>query len=200
MSSQVYTRKEVCLVYFKIVSSNSKARSLFSTKIIALGATPTSSHFNFCKVVSIKAVGVITDQTSSLIGLVSLVAPIIAGGNTCIVLASESKPLCAITFAEVLNSSDVPDGVVNILTGSQEEMIEPLTTHMDVNAMSYSGISKNFEKQLKESSALNLKRVSIYSKDWIKSDNQDLYMIADFQEIKTTWHPIENIGGSSSFY
>jgi acyl-CoA reductase-like NAD-dependent aldehyde dehydrogenase len=159
-----------------------------------------SSHFNFSVPEATGVVGVITDQTSSLIGLVSLVAPIIAGGNTCIVLASESKPLCAITFAEVLNSSDVPDGVVNILTGSQEEMIEPLTTHMDVNAMSYSGTSKNFEKQLKESSALNLKRVSIYSKDWIKSDNQDLYMIADFQEIKTTWHPIENIGGSSSFY
>jgi acyl-CoA reductase-like NAD-dependent aldehyde dehydrogenase len=131
---------------------------------------------------------------------VSLVAPIIAGGNTCIVLASESKPLCAITFAEVLNSSDVPSGVVNVLTGSQKEMIGPLTTHMDVNAMSYSGKSKNFEKQLKESSALNLKRVSIYSRDWIKSKNQDLYMIADFQEIKTTWHPIENIGGSSSLY
>lgn len=152
-----------------------------------------SSHFNFSVPEATGVVGVITDQKSSLIGLISLVAPIIAGGNTCIVLASESKPLCAITFAEVLNSSDVPGGVVNILTGSQKEMIGPLTTHMDVNAMSYSGKSKNFEKQLKESSALNLKRVSIYSKDWIKSDNQDLYMIADFQEIKTTWHPIENI-------
>jgi delta 1-pyrroline-5-carboxylate dehydrogenase len=129
-----------------------------------------------------------------------LVAPVRAGGNTCVVLASEDLPLCAVTFAEVLNSSDVPGGVVNILTGTPAELIKPLTTHMDVNAMVYSGASKGIEKELKESAALNLKRISTYNKDWMKSDSQDLYMIADCQEVKTTWHPIENIGGASSSY
>ena len=145
-------------------------------------------------------VGVVADQSSSLIGLVSLVAPIIAGGNTCVVLAAEALPLCAVTFAEVLNSSDVPGGVVNILTGSPVEMMTPLTSHMDVNAMVYSGTSEEMIKELKESSALNLKRISTYDKDWMKSDSQDLYMISDCQEVKTTWHPIENIGGATSSY
>jgi acyl-CoA reductase-like NAD-dependent aldehyde dehydrogenase len=159
-----------------------------------------SSHFNFSVTEATGVVGVVADQSSSLIGLISLVAPVVAGGNTCVVLASEDLPLCAVTFAEVLNSSDVPGGVVNILTGSPAELIKPLTTHMDVNAMVYSGDSKGIEKELKESAALNLKRISTYNKDWMKSDSQDLYMIADCQEVKTTWHPIENIGGASSSY
>lgn len=159
-----------------------------------------SSHFNFSVTEATGVVGVVADQSSSLIGLISLVAPVVAGGNTCVVLASEDLPLCAVTFAEVLNSSDVPGGVVNILTGSPAELIKPITTHMDVNAMVYSGDSKGIEKELKESAALNLKRISTYNKDWMKSDSQDLYMIADCQEVKTTWHPIENIGGASSSY
>ena len=159
-----------------------------------------SSHFNFSVTEATGVVGVVADQDSSLIGLISLVAPIIAGGNTCVVLASEALPLCAVTFAEVLNSSDVPGGVVNILTGSPVEMMTPLTSHMDVNAMVYSGTSKEMIKELKESSALNLKRISTYNKDWMNSDSQDLYMISDCQEVKTTWHPIENIGGASSSY
>ena len=159
-----------------------------------------SSHFNFSVTEATGVVGVVADQSSSLIGLISLVAPVVAGGNTCVVLASEDLPLCAVTFAEVLNSSDVPGGVVNILTGSPAELIKPLTTHMDVNAMVYSGDSKGIEKELKESAALNLKRISTYNKDWMKSDSQDLYMIADCQEVKTTWHPIENIGGATSSY
>ena len=159
-----------------------------------------SSHFNFSIAEPTGVVGVVSDQTTSLIGLVSLIAPIIAGGNTCVVLASEGMPLCAVTFAEVLNASDVPGGVVNILTGSPSELIKPLTTHMDVNAMAYSGDSTEVKAELQQSSALNLKRISTYMKDWMKPNNQDLYLIADFQEIKTTWHPIENIGGSSSVY
>lgn len=159
-----------------------------------------SSHFNFSVTEAMGVVGVIADQKSSLIGLVSMVAPVIAGGNTCVVLSAEELPLCAVTFAEVLNSSDVPGGVVNLLTGSPAEMIKPLTTHMDVNAMVYSGNDSGVTKELKESSALNLKRIFTYEKDWMKSDAQDLYMIADCQEVKTTWHPIENIGGASSSY
>jgi acyl-CoA reductase-like NAD-dependent aldehyde dehydrogenase len=159
-----------------------------------------SSHFNFSMVEPTGVVGIVTDNKTSLISLISLIAPVIAGGNTCVVLASETLPLCAVTFAEVLNSSDVPGGVVNILTGKNSEMITPLTTHMDVNAMIYSGNNKKIIKELKESSALNLKRVKHYSTDWMSAEEQNLYMIDDCQEVKTTWHPIENIGGATSSY
>ncbi len=159
-----------------------------------------SSHFNFSMHVPMGVIGVVADQTTSLIGLVSNIAPVIAGGNTCVVLSAENLPLCAITFAEVLNSSDVPGGVVNILTGSPAEMIKPLTTHMDVNGMVYSGNDRSTIKKLKESSALNLKRIMTYDEDWIKADAQNLYMLSDCQEVKTTWHPIENIGGATSSY
>lgn len=159
-----------------------------------------SSHFNFSSYEPTGVVGIITPQETSLIGLVSLVLPVIAGGNSCVVIASENLPLCAITFAEVINSSDVPSGVVNILTGTNQELNSTLSSHMDVNAIIYGGNEKDALTKIKEDSVLNLKRVFAYSKDWMNSNSQDLYMIADSQELKTTWHPIENIGGSSSSY
>ena len=170
------------------------------TQVLGSVNPVASSHFNFSMHVPTGVVGILADQKTSLIGLVSLIAPVIAGGNTCVVVASEKLPLCAITFSEVLNSSDVPGGVLNILTGTCNEMMKPLTTHMDVNAMIYSGTDKNIVKELKESSALNLKRIRHYDMDWMKADSQDLYKISDFQEVKTTWHPIENIGGATSSY
>lgn len=160
----------------------------------------SSSHFNFSVEEPTGVVGVIAENSTSLIGLISLVAPIIAGGNTCIVLASEKLPLCAVTFSEVLNSSDVPGGVVNVLTGNLPELLAPLTAHMDVNAMSYAGNDLSIIKELQESAALNLKRVHTYDNDWMLESSQNLYLISDFQEIKTTWHPIENVGGASSNY
>jgi len=159
-----------------------------------------SSHFNFSVHVPQGVVGVIAEQTTSLIGLVSVVAPIIAGGNTCVVLSAEELPLCAVTFAEVLNSSDVPGGVVNILTGKPSEMIKPLTTHMDVNGVVYAGTDKAIILELRESAALNLKRINHYDDNWMDAESQNLYMISDCQEVKTTWHPIENIGGATSSY
>lgn len=160
----------------------------------------SSSHFNFSVQEPMGVVGVIAEASTSLIGLVSVVAPIIAGGNTCVVLASEKLPLCAITFAEVLHSSDVPGGVVNILTGKLSELVAPLTTHMDVNAMAYAGSDFNIIKELQESAALNMKRVFNYDNNWMLESSQNLYLISDFQEIKTTWHPIENVGGATSSY
>lgn len=160
----------------------------------------SSSHFNFSVNEPMGVVGVIPSADTSLIGLVSLVMPVIASGNTCVVLASENLPLCAVTFAEVLNSSDVPGGVVNILTGKRAELIKPLTTHMDVNGMVYSGDDKEEMLLLDESSALNLKRIHKYDYNWNDADAQSLYMITDSCEIKTTWHPIENIGGATSTY
>ena len=158
-----------------------------------------SSHFNFSTYEPVGLVGLVAPQESSLLGLVSLLMPIIAGGNTCVVLANESLPLCSITFSEVLHASDVPGGVVNIITGHISELIKPLSTHMDVNAIAFSGL-KERKKEIDLYSVENLKRVRSYDMDWKKSADQGLHYITDFQEVKTTWHPIENIGGASSTY
>lgn len=159
-----------------------------------------SSHFNFSVVEPTGVVGIVAPQESALIGLVSLIMPVICGGNTCVVVASENLPLCAITFAEVLNSSDLPGGVVNILTGTNLELNSVLATHMDVNAVVYGGNDTEALKSIQESSVLNVKRIIPQRKDWMESNSQDLYLISDTQEVKTTWHPIENIGGASSSY
>lgn len=159
----------------------------------------SSSHFNFSTYEPVGLVGLVAPQESSLLGLVSLLMPIIAGGNTCVVLANESLPLCSITFSEVLHASDVPGGVVNIITGQTSELIKPLSTHMDVNAIAFSGL-KERKKEIDLYSVENLKRVRSYDMDWQKTADQGLHYITDFQEVKTTWHPIENIGGASSTY
>lgn len=170
------------------------------TQILSAVNPVASSHFNFSVTEASGVVGVVTDEDSSLLGLVSLIAPAIAGGNTVVILAARNLPLCAVTFAEVLNSSDVPGGVINILTGEKSEMIPSLASHMDVNSVVYSGKDTSVIQQIKELSVDNLKRVRVYDRNWLKEDAQDLYMIADLQEVKTTWHPIENIGGATSSY
>jgi acyl-CoA reductase-like NAD-dependent aldehyde dehydrogenase len=159
-----------------------------------------SSHFNFSVPEPTGVVGIVCPEDTSLVGLVSLVLPVICGGNTCVVLASESHPLCAITFAEVLHSSDLPGGVVNILTGSKKELVAPLASHMDVNAILYGDSNADQYKALCLLAAENVKRVAKLAKDWSQPEQQDLYQIAETLEIKTTWHPIENIGGASSGY
>ena len=160
-----------------------------------------SSHFNFSVPEATGVVSVIAPEETSLLGLVSVIAPIIAGGNTCVVLASETKPLCAVTLSEVINTSDVPGGVVNILTGNTKELLQHFSSHMDVNAIIYCRNNKNEIKLLSENASLNVKRVFIYNnKVWSKAENENPYLILDTQEIKTTWHPIENIGSAKSGY
>jgi len=159
-----------------------------------------SAHFNFSTHEAMGIVGILADEETSLIGLVSTIAPAIASGNTCVVIASESKPLGAITFAEVLSTSDVPGGVVNILTGSKDELIHPFATHMDVNGLIYSGNDRNVLKAVHEASISNLKRIRHYENQWMEPTSQGLHFISDCTEVKTTWHPIENIGGASSSY
>ncbi|PCJ80134.1 MAG: aldehyde dehydrogenase [Flavobacteriales bacterium] len=160
-----------------------------------------SSHFNFSVPEPTGVIAVIASEETSLIGLVSMVAPIISGGNTCVILASENKPLCAVTFSEVLHSSDVPGGVVNILTGLQEEVYEHFATHMDVNAVIYCGSNEKMIKEIKEKSANNMKRAIIHKNvDWMSAEVQSPYHIMDTQEIKTTWHPIENISPKGGGY
>ena len=160
-----------------------------------------SSHFNFSVPEPTGVVSIIAPQGDSLLGLVSVIAPVIAGGNTCVVLASETKPLCAVTFAEVLNSSDLPGGVVNILTGKPAELATWFTDHMDVNATIYCENNTDIKKMMREKSAVNLKRVFFYDKlNWYSEEGQSPYFIMDTQEIKTTWHPVENIAGAGGGY
>jgi acyl-CoA reductase-like NAD-dependent aldehyde dehydrogenase len=160
-----------------------------------------SSHFNFSVPEPTGVVAVIAPQDTSLLGLVSVIAPVITGGNTCIVLASEQLPLCAITFAEVLNSSDLPGGVVNILTGKVSELASQFAGHMDVNAVIYCGNDKKVKKEMQELSASNVKRFIQYNGvEWFTGQGQSPYQVMDTQEIKTTWHPIENIGAGGSGY
>lgn len=161
-----------------------------------------SSHFNFSVPEPMGVIGIIAPPQSGLLGLVSVIAPAIAGGNTCVVLASTNKPLCAVTFGEVLNSSDLPGGVVNILTGKVKELAPYFADHMDVNATVYCEGDQATQQMLKEKSALNVKRIFIYQdKNWyLEEEGQSPYFIFDLQEIKTTWHPIENIAGAKSGY
>ena len=159
-----------------------------------------SSHFNFSVPEPTGVVAIIAPEETSLLGLVSVVAPCIAGGNTCVVLASNSKPLCSITFGEVLATSDVPGGVVNILTGTSEELHAHFSNHMDVNAVVYCRQNENEMKAVAQNSALNVKRTYFWNKDWSKPENEHPYLIIDLQEVKTTWHPIENIGTAGAKY
>ena len=157
-----------------------------------------SSHFNFSVHEPTAVVTIIAPESPSLLGLVSCIMPVIAGGNTCVVLASENSPHVAVTFAEALNSSDLPGGVVNILTGKEDELADQFSSHMDVNATIYCR-TKHLRKT-QENGSLNVKRVLNWSKyDWNKQGD-DPYLILDTQEVKTTWHPIENIAGTKSGY
>lgn len=159
-----------------------------------------SSHFNFSALEPMGVVGIIAPQTNGLIGLVSTILPAIAGGNACVVLASENLPLCAITFAEVLATSDLTGGVVNILTGTEKELVDQFHSHMDVNAVVYAGGNKANAQAIEAGADCNVKRVFIYDNDFTKADDENPYYITDLQELKTTWHPIENVGGATSSY
>ena len=107
-------------------------------------------------------VAAIAPDDSSLLGLVSIIAPVIAGGNSIVILASESFPLCSISFAEVLQTSDVPGGVVNILTGYRKELLEHFSSHMDVNAIIYCGENTDDQKLVETNAALNVKHVILF--------------------------------------
>lgn len=151
----------------------------------------SSSHFNFSVLEPTGVVSMIAPDESGLIGLVSNIATIIVGGNSCVVLASEEKPLCAISFAEVLHASDVPAGVVNILTGFRSELTEQFASHMDVNAVVYCDGGKKAARTIQELAAENIKRViPRQSVNWMSIEAASPYQIRDTQEVKTTWHPI----------
>jgi acyl-CoA reductase-like NAD-dependent aldehyde dehydrogenase len=134
---------------------------------------------------------VIAPQQSSLLGLVSVVAPVIVGGNTAVVVASEARPLPAVTLGEVLATSDLPGGVVNLLTGSVAELGPPLASHLDVNAIDLTGVTDaTLATSLEIEAADNVKRVRrapAAEPDW--KATPDPRRILAFCETKTVWHP-----------
>jgi acyl-CoA reductase-like NAD-dependent aldehyde dehydrogenase len=154
----------------------------------------SSPHFNFSVPEPTGVVAIICPADLGLLGLVSLVAPAIVGGNTVVVLASDQVPLSAVSLGEVIHASDVPGGVVNILTGHAAELAPWFAGHMDVNALVYgAGAVEGVDVAgLQVAAAENLKRfVDMSGRDWSDADAQDPYLILDTQEIKTTWHPVE---------
>ncbi len=187
-SSKIDAIKEVeqsidRLIYY--AGWSDKYMQIFST------VNPVASqHFNFSIPESVGVVSIISSNMSSLLGLVSIIAPVIVGGNTCIVLSSEKNPMVSISFAEILNNSDVPAGVVNILTGRRKELIHSFASHMDVNSIAYYGNDFKEIQLIKELSVKNLKRIYICEDDSLNNKSfQTPYLIEKFQEIKTVWHP-----------
>ena len=171
------------------------------TQIFSSVNPVASSHFNFSVPEPTGLVAILAPEESGLLGLISQIAPTIAGGNTCIVLASENKPLCSVTLAEVLSTSDVPGGVINILTGNRKELIPHFASHMDVNALVYCGDNSAEIKSIHEAAIENLKRVIVRDGGGYLSDKyENPYLISSLQETKTTWHPIEKIGAAGSGY
>jgi len=151
----------------------------------------SSSHFNFSVPEPTGVVAILAPDDSGLLGLVSNIAPAIAGGNTVVALASESLPLCAVSFAEVIHAADVPPGVVNLLTGYRDELRGQFASHMDVNAVVFCDGDAEVAAEIAEKASDNIKRViGRAGTDWSGDEAQNPYLIKDTQEIKTTWHPI----------
>lgn len=163
-----------------------------------------SEHFNVSILEPMGVVFHIAPDNQPLLGVISIMAPIIASGNTTICLASESKPISAVNLAEVLATADVPPGVVNILTGSLDELAVPAADHFDINAIAWNRSNgrrnKTTLQMIEEKATSNLKRVRRYERPWTRLESQNPYLIADFCEVKTTWHPIETISESGSGY
>jgi acyl-CoA reductase-like NAD-dependent aldehyde dehydrogenase len=159
---------------------------------IASSVNPVaSSHFNFTTPEPTGVVVVICPDRVPLLGLVSLIAPAIVSGNAVIALASETAPLPAVGFAEILATSDLPGGVVNILTGTRKELAPHFATHMDVNAIVDGSRDPALRQVLAEGSATNLKRVHFREiNDWFGEEPEQPATILDTVEFKTAWHPI----------
>ncbi|GAB3464795.1 aldehyde dehydrogenase family protein [Actinophytocola sediminis] len=147
-------------------------------------------YFSFSVPEPTGVVGVLAPQTSSLLGLVSVLAPVIATGNTVVVVASQERPLPAITLSEVLATSDVPGGVVNILTGRTGELAPWLAAHADVNALDLTGAPESMTADLERAAAGTVKRVlraRPAEPDWTEAP--DISRLRAFLETKTVWHP-----------
>lgn len=157
-----------------------------------------SSHFDFTIPEATGVVGVVAPESSSLLGLVSRLAPVIVSGNVCVVLASETRPLPAVTLTEILATSDLPGGVVNLLTGRRAELLPWLAGHLDVDALDLWGAPADLRAGAEEAGAENLKRIARPPRgtdpeafDWLDDRRAERpEWIAAFLEMKTVWHPV----------
>jgi acyl-CoA reductase-like NAD-dependent aldehyde dehydrogenase len=153
-------------------------------------ATP---HFNFTTPEPMGVVVVLAPDEPSLVSLVSLIAPVILSGNAAIVIASEKYPLPGVTFTEILATSDLTGGVVNLLTGRRAELAPHIASHMDVNAVVDGAGDTELSSKLQSGTAINLKRYvkrMLKGADWFSAKAEDPYWILDTVEFKTAWHPI----------
>jgi len=152
-----------------------------------------SPHFNFTIPEPTGVVVILSPDEPALLSLVSLLAPVILSGNAAVVVASEKYPLPAVTLSEILATSDLPGGVVNLLTGKRDDLTSHIASHMDVNAIvDGAGVSASSAK-LQAGTALNLKRYADHSlpaRQWFTEKAEDPYWILDTIEFKTAWHPI----------
>ncbi len=163
------------------------------TQVVGNANPVAGPFFNLSTAEPTGVVAVVAPQQASLLGLVSVVAPVIVTGNTAVVLSSYERPLPAVTFSEVLATSDVPGGVVNILTGTLSNTAPTLASHMDVNALDLTGFAGDDEQArvLEEAAADNLKRVlraPDEEPDWTLEPG--IERMTTFLETKTVWHPI----------
>jgi acyl-CoA reductase-like NAD-dependent aldehyde dehydrogenase len=152
-----------------------------------------SSHFNFTMPEPTGVVVVVCPDEPPLLALVSLLAPVILAGNTAIVLASTKSPLPALTFSEIIATSDLPGGVVNILAGDRTELAPYFASHMDVNAIVDASGDDEIGRELQRGGSLNVKRYvrrDLRAADWGTRDAENPYWILDTVEMKTAWHPI----------
>ena len=153
----------------------------------------TSSHFNFSTPEPTGVVGVICPDKPPLLALATLIAPVILSGNSAVVLASEKFPLPAITLTEVIATSDVPGGVINLLSGSRAELAPHFAQHMDINAIIDGSGDDEIASTLKKGSSANLKRITvrdIREAAWAGKAGSNPYFILDSVELKTIWHPV----------
>ena len=152
-----------------------------------------SPHFNFTTPEPTGVVAVLAPDTPALLPLVSLVAPVILSGNTAVVLAADEHPLPALTFAEILATSDLPGGVVNLLSGRRADLVSHLAGHLDVNAIVDGAGLPGLSAGLQAGTAINLKRYAnhaLAAEEWFTAKAEDPYWILDTTEFKTAWHPI----------
>ncbi|MFC9847250.1 aldehyde dehydrogenase family protein [Streptomyces sp. NPDC060223] len=164
------------------------------------GANPVAGpYFNLSTPEPTGVVTVLAPQKSSFLGLVSVIAPVIATGNTVIVIASEKSPLPALSLGEVLATSDLPGGVVNVLSGRTAELATPLAAHQDVNAIDLAGADDVLAKELEIAAADNLKRV-LRPQAVDYSETPGIERLTAFLETKTVWHPTGALGASGSSY
>ncbi len=159
---------------------------------VAGAANPVAGpYFNFSVPEPTGVVGVLAPQASSLLGLVSVLAPVVVSGNAAVVVASQDRPLPAVELAEVLATSDLPGGVVNMLTGRTAELAPVLAAHRDVEALDLAGAPEGLEAELEAAAAGNVKRVLRRRKpepDWAGEPGPERMLY--FVETKTVWHPI----------